>query len=134
MTVRFISFILVAVLAQSANARDFVGADIYYYGWTVVTRGRLTLDFVRRNASMKSYAGPSETDHLVTLLRLDKMAIAKAGDDRSTDPRLVIDLWDEAGRRTTVYAGTSSLVSEDGRRWRDLDREFKQHFTFGPVP
>jgi hypothetical protein len=48
-----------------------VKADIYFYGWGVLTRGKLSLDHVRRNPSIKTEIRDRwETKKLLRLLRL----------------------------------------------------------------
>src|SRR5947209_5657381 len=98
-----------AVLApgERATAADFPfeRAEIYYYGWGVLTRGALSLDDVRRNARVVTRINDKyEASKLGEVLRLGALNQMHPGQKRTGDPRLVIDLWDGASARQTYFA------------------------------
>lgn len=122
--------------ANATEAADFVAvkADIYYYGWNVLTRGRLSLDEVRLNArSATRIFDDKETASLKRWLDLGKMTAAAPGKEISGDPRLVIDFFEENGRRHTYYSDGRLLLSEDGAAWREIDAGFRRRFTFSVI-
>jgi hypothetical protein len=128
-----ISFSCLSIVSQGASV-EFVKAEIYYYGWDVMTRGRLSLDDVRRNPMIRTTISYShEALTLARWLSLESMAQSEGKEARSGDPRLVIDFWNQEGIRTTYYSDGALLISEDGTVWRKIDREFRQRFTFTAV-
>jgi hypothetical protein len=120
-------------LFSFAEEQEFVKADIYYYGWNVLTRGKLSLDDVRKNKrTSTNILDRNETMAFLDWLRLGTMKRSSDGSTRSEDPRLVIDFWDVHGNRTTYYSGGNLILSEDGGLWRVVDREFTGKFGFTP--
>jgi hypothetical protein len=116
---------------DGAGVHPFVKAEISYYGWNVLTRSRLSLDDVRKHTSIKTTIyTPYEVTSFLTTLRLDKMTKSSDGAIQQGDPRLVVDLWDLQGIRTTYYSDGRLLISEDGLQWRKVDEAFRQKFTF----
>ena len=114
---------------DGAGVHPFVKAEISYYGWNVLTRGRLSLDDVRQHTSIKTIIwNPHEVTSFLPTLQLDKMR--KSSEGMTGDPRLVVDLWNLQGARTTYYSDGQLLISEDGHQWRTVDETFRLRFTF----
>jgi hypothetical protein len=116
---------------DGAGVHPFVKAEISYYGWNVLTRGRLSLDDVRQHSSIKTIIWtPYEVTSFLPTLGLDRMRKSREGATEEGDPRLVVDLWNLQGARTTYYSDGRLLISEDGRQWRTVDEAFRRKFTF----
>jgi hypothetical protein len=116
-----------------AAEHKYVKAEIYFYGWNILTRGKLALDDVRRNPRIKTnISDPYETIAFWRWLRTEKMSLTKGQAEKNENPRLVIDFWDSQGNRTTYYSGGRHLLSEDGAQWRVVDAEFTRRFSFIP--
>jgi hypothetical protein len=112
----------------------YAKAEIYYYGWDVLTRGRLSLEQVRTNPRIKTVIlNRHEVTSFLRTLEIDKMTKSKDGRAESGDPRLVVDFWDWQGARRTYYSDGALLYSEDGLQWRKIGRDFRQSFTFSRV-
>ena len=125
--------VLVALLncciAYAADSMPFERARIYYYGWSVVTRSKLSLDDVRSRARIATLI--SDRNETTALWRwLFPRNPSRLSGFVSEDPRLVIDFEDASGKRTTYYSGGKFLVSESGLRIRAIDSKFRQRFTF----
>lgn len=109
---------------------QFIRAEIYYYGWDVLTRSRLSLAMVRENSKIQiSIRDPSEVGCFVNWLQLDKMKDA-ATKTLPEDPRLVIDLFRSDRSAVTYYASRFNLLSEDSKRKRAIDESFRQKFIY----
>jgi len=107
-------------------------AEIFYYGWNVLTRARLSLEDVRAHATIKTTIGDAaEAGNLAVWLNLPALITAKPD---ARDPRLVIDFWSQAGKRSTYYSDGLWLCSEEGSACRAVDDRFRQRFTFGKIP
>jgi len=121
---------MATVKAADADKKTYAKAEIYYVGWTIMPRTRLTLTGIRNSSHIKTTVNDDfEVKHLVQeWLRLDELK--KLSSPVHEDPRLVVDLFDESGKRTTYYASSASLISEDGQRKRSIDRAFRDKFHF----
>lgn len=123
------------VWAEDKTSRDtkYVKAEIYYYGWDILTRNRLSLEFIRQYPKIKtSIIGPFETNSLVEWLISDGMSVASRdrGVTEPEDPRLVIDIYEVNGKRVTFYASRFNLFSEDSKKRRAIDDTFREKFRF----
>jgi len=119
--------LLLTVLPARSETSQFVKAEIYYFGWSVVTGGRLRLDTIRQAPRIRTVmTEPFEVNAFAKWLRIDEMRKQR----RDGDPRLVIDLFDKAGARTTFYSDGADLIAEDGSAWRPIGTEFRARFTF----
>jgi len=122
----------IAACTSQATEAQFAKAEVYYYGWNVTTRGRLSLDAVRARPRIKTEVySPMEVREIVLFLQLDQMKSSSAAARITGDPRLVLDFWDAEGRRTTYYSDGIRLIAEDGSRSRMVTAAFRQRFTFG---
>lgn len=125
--------ILLTAFVPYAYAKQptYVRADTYYVNWGALTRGRLTPDRLRESPMIKmSILDPNETLAFTRWLRIDQMLTVRDASTRSGDPRLVIDLWDERGERTSYYSDGRFLVSSDLTSYRKVDRKFLERFTY----
>jgi hypothetical protein len=125
-----ICFLAALLHVNSSFAEDsrFSRAEIYYYGWNVMTRARLSLADVRKNPRIATtITDAAEATGLAGLLDL---SAPSSGNRELRDPRLVIDLWSKAGARTTYFSDGISLCAEDGSACRPIDENFRRRFTF----
>lgn len=108
--------------------------QIYYYGWDVLTRSRISLDAVRQNPKITTIIQDKfEIVELVRWLRISNMnqhRDSSSGTLEAEDPRLVIDFFDSENKRITYYARRFRLLSEDAKNSRPIDDEFRRRFTF----
>jgi hypothetical protein len=121
------------ILKDVDGEHHYVKAHIYYYGWDVMTRTRISLNDVRTSFKIEMIVLDSyEIERLITLLNLDDFIEVKniEMEKYSNDPRLVIDLYDSKGVRTTYYASRFKLLSEDSSLVHSIDGSFRSHFTF----
>ena len=123
------------VWAEDKTSRDtkYVKAEIYYYGWDILTRTKLSLEFIRQYPKIKtSIIDPFETNSLVEWLMLDRMSVAShdRGVPEPEDPRLVIDIYEVNGKRATFFASRFNLFSEDSKKRRAIDDSFREKFRF----
>lgn len=121
-----------AFSADCQTESRFTQAEIYYYGWDVLTRSRLSLTMVRENPEIQiSIRDRFEVDCFVNWLQLDKLKEnpTNAPTD-AEDPRLVIDLFRSDNTRLTYYASRFNLASEDSRKKRPIDESFRNKFIF----
>jgi hypothetical protein len=132
---RLLSCLLVVMLLCPSDGTSevttvpYTKAEIYYYGWDVLTRGRLSLDTVRTEFRTKTeIRDPAEVARLVRWLRLERMETST--DLQPEDPRLVIDLRAADGAVSTYYASVFNLLSEDSRKKRKIDQAFRNRFDF----
>jgi hypothetical protein len=107
-------------------------AVIYYYGWDVMTRLKLSQDDVRSNYKiMTLISDTGEISALVRYLKLENLKQAsKEIVANGEDPRLVIDLYYGNDGIDTYYASKFNLLSGDNSQIRSIDQEFKKKFTF----
>jgi hypothetical protein len=121
--------------ARATNdvADQYIRAEVYYYGWDVLTRSKLSLDMVRQSPQIKIIIYDSfEVSRFISWLRLDDMRGRNepSTTDQSEDPRLVIDLFKADRQHVTYYASRFNLFSEDSRKRRPIDDAFRQKFLF----
>ena len=122
--------LLVAVLALNASGCRAYGtpwkrADVYLVGWDVETRVSLTPDRARALADSKhSY----QADAYKVVAALDLAGLRPAKDTQPEDARLVVDLFDGAGQRTTYYASRFDLCTDDNVQKHPINEAFRRHF------
>ena len=114
---------------------QFTRIEIYYYGWDVLTRSRLSLDTIRRNSKIHiTILDQYEMGQFAKWARFDEMEDVDVphGVVVGEDPRLVIDLYEHDGKRVTYYASKFNLLSEDSKKRRRIDERFRRKFSFSP--
>ncbi len=123
-----VSMILISRSSSSGNGDNiFVRAEIYYYGWDVLTRYALSPEDVRKRHKIKIFiVDKDEVAKFVKWLRLDKMQSISRPEGE--DARLVVDLFKTNGVRESYYASRFNLISEDSLRKRHIDEIFKNMF------
>lgn len=124
-----------ALAAPGSSCRvehKYVRAEIYYYGWDILTRSQLSLAMIRENPVIHiSIRDRLEVDCFVQWLGLDQLeGQGSTAPKDSEDPRLVIDLFRPDETRTTYFASRFNLVSEKSGKKRPIDESFRQKFTF----
>lgn len=125
-----VTFLMLTNLSTSSQASElFASAKIYFFGWNVLTRSKLSLENVRQGASIIVEIKTSEeTNNFVKWLQINQLQSNE--NPAHEDPRLVIDLFTMAGKRVTYYASEYSLLSEDSIYSRNIDADFKKKFSF----
>ena len=122
--------LLVSILALNASGCRAYGApwkraNVYLVGWDVETRVSLTPDRVRALADSKhSY----QADVHKVVEALDLTALHPAKDAQPEDARLVVDLFDDAGQRTTYYASRFDLCTADNVQKHPISEALRHHF------
>ena len=107
-----------------------VSADLYYYGWDVTTRVKLSPDDVRRDPRIViTVLDPARAAALHSWLALPEMVPVKP--DRTGSARLVLDFTTGRGETITFYASRNELFSGDSSLVRAIDSEFRDRFRFG---
>lgn len=108
---------------------EYVKVEIYYYDWDVQTRYALTPDIVRTNYWLKiTIVNKAEIDRFIQWLHTEKMK--KIDIKEIYDIRLVIDLFDRDGKRTSYYATQFDLINENATLKLRIDDKFKTKFNF----
>lgn len=123
-----LSIILVNSKNISGNSNVmFIRAEIYYYGWDLLTRYALSPEDVRMRHKIKIIIiEQDEVTKFIKWLRINELkSVSKP---EKEDARLVIDLFKSNGVRETYYASRFSLLSEDSLRKRSIDDSFKDMF------
>ncbi|HSV44079.1 MAG TPA: hypothetical protein VLJ10_05940, partial [Candidatus Bathyarchaeia archaeon] len=124
-----LSIILVLCAAGSLQAQDrpaeFTKAKIYYLGWDLSTRARLSPEDARARAMVEiAVNDPYVVGNIVKFLDLPAMKKA----EQPGDPRLVIDLYKADGSMTSYYASRFTLYTEDSSLSREIDQRFRDIF------
>lgn len=118
-----------SVVHAGGMSEVYTEARVYLYGWEERTRAKLTLDRVRSSSKITvAILNQSKTQDFVQSIGLSEMTM-RSGDVVDDEPRLVIDISTADGERETFYASTTHLFSEDGRRWKKIDEDFRSRFT-----
>lgn len=108
---------------------SYVKAIIYYKGWYILYRSRVTAEDVRLGYWIKTEIVEKwEIDNFVKWLQLDKINIVDTEKDH--DVRLVIDFFDSNGVITSFYSNGFSLFSKDTKLKRSVGKTFKEKFHF----
>jgi hypothetical protein len=111
----------------------FVRAEVNHIEWSVMTRGRLSPDDVRRLPGMRTNLfEPHDIKALLRTMDIAAMNESRDGSTKTGDARLVVDLWDACGGRVAYYSDGALLMSEDGRRWRSVDQDFRERLSAFP--
>jgi hypothetical protein len=114
--------------AEEEDDARLVEATVYFYGWEMETRARLTLEQVRKSSRMTTtILDEGLATRFGELLRLREM-VARTDEVVNADPRLVIDMRRRDGKMETYFASWSHLFSADGRRLRKIDARFRARF------
>ena len=116
---------LVAAQMPAADAK-FSRAMVYFVGWDVVTRVAMSPDQVRKVASDVISVG--EPERVATLVSWLKLGELKPRREELSDSRLVIDLFDQDGKRVSFHVSRFDLISEDGQRGHPIDAAFRRRF------
>lgn len=124
-----LSIILVLCAAGSLQAQDrpaeFTKAKIYYLGWDLLTRARLSPEDARARAMVEIAVNDQYVvENIVKFLDLPAMKKA----EQPGDPRLVIDFYKTDGSITSYYASRFSLYTEDSSLSREIDQRFQDVF------
>jgi hypothetical protein len=127
---------LLFAAAATADAAQWLRANVYFRGWYVESVVAVTPKSLR-NMAAHGYArafhvtSARRLQELVTILDLARLHPVP-GDPRS-DTSLVVDLFDSSGARTTYRANNRELFTADCRRGREIDEIFRKYFdTFTP--
>jgi hypothetical protein len=108
---------------------QFIKAEIYYYGWDVLTRQKLSSSDVRNGYKIYiSITDSTEVAKLVKWLRLDELQ--SVTNNKAEDARLTIDLFKINGNRITYYASRFNLLTENASAKRSINKEFRDKFHF----
>lgn len=109
----------------------YASAHVYLLGWDTRARWDLSLDDVRRMSTVTTILEDRyDATAFADSLRLD--ALASPPKPVMDERRLVIDLVRLDGTRVTYYANDFYLFSEDGKRMRAIDCDFKRRFVLLP--
>jgi hypothetical protein len=115
--------------ASAASSDRFVRAELFFIPWSVLTRSQLSPEQVRRHPHISMRIEDHHyVSEVVGWLGVDRLAKSESDDG---DARLVIDFFDDAGKRTTFYADRFNLMSENGVRRRPIDQRFRQAICSG---
>jgi len=118
---------------NNESSSTYSRVEIFYYGWDILVRSKLSLDNVRDNAKIKIIISDSyEIENFIKWARLNELQeiIDSKNEIMDDDPRLVIDMFDSENKRITYYASRFRILTEDSTKWRKIDDEFKKKFHF----
>jgi hypothetical protein len=108
-------------------------ADLYLLDWNVYTGRRVSAEHLRGPAS----GATSPVFHTITIsepykvgqiVRMLDLAALYPFEGQPGDARLLIDLFDSSGRRTSFYASKWTLYTLDNRRRHPIDEHFRNYF------
>jgi hypothetical protein len=125
---RLLFGLLISALFPFAYAsQGRVRAEVYFIPWDVSTAYRLSPEHVRKQAEVfVRINGEVAVENFSKILPLEKLAASDV--PVSGDARLVIDIYDRKGDRTSYYADQFRFMTLDGRKSIDLDENFKRIF------
>lgn len=110
------------------NRNEYVKAEIYYYQWDALTRAALTFDDLRERHHIKIViVSKFQVVDFVKWLKLGDMSMTSGEEE---DPRVLIDLYDSSGNKTTYYASRFNLNSADSKMKRKVEEDFFKKFYF----
>jgi len=123
----------ILLIAPVAHAKDWVRADIYFLDWNVEVRARLSPEALRKQTKAEGgdrwyrirHVSGAALNQLLDVLQLAKL---RPDDRELEDARLVVDLFDSSGDRTTYYASRFKLATPDNRLKRAIDQHFRDYF------
>lgn len=111
----------------SSTRRGYDRATIYFVGWDVLTRSRLSIEDVKRSAPIVvQIRRRAEASKFAQSLHLDEMTAVTPPTEE--DKRLVIELLRVGGGVEVYYANARALLSSDSTRSRVVDAEFRKRF------
>lgn len=119
------SFLALLPIAQASSKS--VKVEIFYVPWQTFTSVALQPAQVRKQAAVfAKITGAAEIAKFSKNLQIN--ALTKSDVSPSSDARLVIDFYDDDGRRSTFFADQQRLSSEDGQRSRIINDDFRRMF------
>jgi hypothetical protein len=125
--------IMLFVNCEDVNAATWKRIDIYLLDWRVMPNRRVSAESLRHPAQgpMSSVfhaitvSDPKQVDQVVRMLDLGLLGDIEG---HPLDARLLVDLFDISGQRTSFYASQSSLRTLDDRRGHSIDQHFRVYF------
>jgi hypothetical protein len=134
----FIAIVALVAATASADAAEWVRADVYFRGWMSERAVAVSPEGLRDEArhgysrSLRITARP-QLKQLLAVLDLPRLRPTH-GDPRS-DTYLVIDLFDNARGRATYRSDAFYLWTADCTRGRKVDSRLRKFFEqFTPRP
>ncbi len=129
------AFIAIAILlgaAASAEAAEWVRADLYFRGWLSERAAAISAEQLRdearhRYSSAAHIASGPKLEHLIAVLDLPRLHAMRG--DRRRDTYVVIDLFDSSGARATFCGDGHSIWSADFTRGREVDQGFESSLS-----
>ena len=115
------------IYSDSVKAEKYSKIKIYFIDWSIITRSRFKLDYIRNNYDVSiTLNDTDEINGFINWLQLEKLKYNKDYEDE--DPRLVVDLYHNSGKQISFYASQFNLCSEDSKQKRQIGENFKQTF------
>jgi hypothetical protein len=109
--------------------------DIFYVSWDIETLVPLSPEDVRKQGVKLHLSSPKEVKSLIKILEIQNLKPAGGtGFPSPENARLVVDLIGNDGspigrKKTTYYAGWSSLCNSDCSSKRSIDEGFRSYFA-----
>jgi hypothetical protein len=109
--------------------------NVFYVDWGIDTLVPLSPEDVRRQGIKLHLSSPKEVKSLIKILEIQNLKPAGGtGFPSPENARLVVDLIGSDGspigrKKTTYYAGWSSLCNSDCSSKRSIDEGFRSYFT-----
>ena len=128
--------VLLATLAacQPASvASPYAKARVFFLGWDLMTRHRLSPEDVRRLAPSPPFSTTDASEINALVLRLRPEALVP-DDGANEDARLVVDLVLKNGQEVTYFASYFSLVAPAIHQKHPIDDAFRSRFRVGQSP
>lgn len=121
--------VLSAGTPASGEIQDCSKLKVYYYGWDVMTRSRLSIDQVRNGA--QTTIEINHREEIRGFLNWSGINALQRSSEPVTnhDPRLVIDCYSPRGLRQTYFASRFRMFSLDGERSAELEDGFRRWFV-----
>jgi hypothetical protein len=102
-------------------------AEIFYVPWTVLSTVSQKPEDVRKYPTV--FVKINGADEVAAFASgLPQVQRASADLQAANDIRLVIDVYDENGRRTSFFADYYRFSTEDGRKTVAIDGKFRDNF------
>jgi hypothetical protein len=103
--------------------------DIYYVNWDIETRNLLEPAIVRKQGAKFHSSNQPEVNDFVKLLAVKKLQPeGEPGFPFPENARLVVDLIDAKGAKTTYYASRYKLCNWDCSLKRPINETFRSRF------
>jgi hypothetical protein len=132
---RILGLVAIALFVNCENgqAAKWKRVDIYLLDWRVMPNRRVSAESLRHlsHGPMSSVfhamtvSDPKQVDQVVRMLDLSLLMDIEG---QPQDARLLVDLFDTSGHRTSFYASQSSLRTIDNRRGHWIDQHFRDYF------